>query len=198
MSTNDFDRQRALGRLGELLVSRYLQSVGFGVLPSYDYSGVGNNKAPRLQFAQRGLVVPDLDCARSGARVWLEVKTYERAAYNRKRRADVHGIKSQHHAHYLEVEETTGNPAWVLFLEVETGALLTGKLSDLPWFACQCGGCESGRRCRVPNGPQIYVERRELRLMHTFDSTAMAPIRQEWSEARDDAPPVHEQKECLS
>lgn len=176
----DFDRQRALGRLGERLVSRYLQSAGYGVLPSYDYSGEGDNKAPRLEFLEYGLVVPDLDCARAGSRVWLEVKTYERAHPNRSRGIRVHGILRRHYQHYLQVEEATGNPAWLLILEVESGVLLAGKISLLPWLACQCGGCRGGQRCRVPHGPQVYVDRRELRRIHTFPPAAMLPIRRAW------------------
>ena len=179
---SDFDRRRELGRLGERLVSRYLQSAGFGVLPSYEYSGAGDNKAPRLQFIDRGLVVPDLDCARAGSRVWLEVKTYERAVFNRSRCADVHGIHRRHHAHYLQVEAATGSPAWVLILEVETGALLAGKIAELPWFDCQCGGCRAGGRCRVPRGPQVYVDRQELRQIHAFAPAAMLALRRAWRE----------------
>src|SRR5690606_40649353 len=69
------------GRNGERLVAELLQSRGWYVIPSYDYSGEDGDKPPRLQGAVDAFPLPDLDVARDGQRRWAEVKTKKRADY---------------------------------------------------------------------------------------------------------------------
>src|SRR5690606_34450197 len=69
--TAEFQR----GRTGERLVAELLQSRGWYVIPSYDYSGEDGDKPPRLQGLREAFPVPDLAIARDGIRSWAGVKT---------------------------------------------------------------------------------------------------------------------------
>ena len=75
MKPLSFDEKLELGRLGEDLVTGWFKSKGFGVIPSSEFTGKNNDKAPRLHFEARSFVTPDLDVCRNGARYWGEVKT---------------------------------------------------------------------------------------------------------------------------
>jgi len=177
----DFEAQLALGNMGELLVSRWLQSQGCGVLPGYDFSGGDGEKAPRLHFSDGGKVIPDLDVCRSGGRFWVEVKTFWAPAHNRSRGMMVHGVKARLLNEYAEVERATGTPVFVFVLEVESGVLLSAALKSINrvGFACQCGGCRQGRCFSVPRAAR-YWPRSAMAPRHQFSEAEMSPLRTDW------------------
>jgi hypothetical protein len=107
-----------LGRAGELLVSAWLQGRGWFVIPSYDYSGIGRDKAPKMRGIRNSFPVPDLDACRSGDRRWVEVKTKTSAAMYHKTGQYQHGI--EHYVDYVRVQQETGNKAWLAVLETAT------------------------------------------------------------------------------
>src|SRR5690606_14799396 len=125
--TEEFRR----GRNGERLVAELLQSRGWYVIPSYDYSGEDGDKPPRLQGLSEAFPVPDLDIARDGQRRWAEVKTKAAATYTRLTGRLEHGIPKRHYWAYRRVQEITGCEVWLFIYEEQTGDVLCARLDDL-------------------------------------------------------------------
>src|SRR3972149_1435615 len=80
------------GHTGEKIVTEMLQKRGWYVIPSYDFSGPNDDKAPKLQGLGNGFVLPDLDISRNGKRKWAEVKTKDEATFTRITQKLEHGI----------------------------------------------------------------------------------------------------------
>jgi hypothetical protein len=121
----------AKGHNGELLVADKLMQLGYFVVPSYDYSGQENDKAPKMKGLMRSFVLPDLDVSKSGSRKWVEVKTKEDATYTRITQQYEHGIPLRHYRQYLEVEKESGCAVYLAVYEIKTGEVLIGRLSEL-------------------------------------------------------------------
>ncbi len=119
------------GRNAEKHIAQLLQQAGWYVLPSYDYSGEDNNKAPRLQGLTRSLVIPDLDICQEGRRCWAEVKSKTKATWTRINQQWEHGIPRRHYDSYLEVQRLTGCKVWLFIYEEDTGDVLGQELDSL-------------------------------------------------------------------
>jgi hypothetical protein len=130
----DFETQLARARAIEEAVARWCMRRGGMVLPVYDYSGLQDNKAPRLQGlpAKRSLVLPDLLVFRSGRRWWLEVKlkTETTATKIRGGRPET-GIDLRHWRHYAAVQLETGIPVWVLFVHEREAEVRGASIDEL-------------------------------------------------------------------
>ena len=184
MSRVKFESALEIGNMGQELICGFLQSYGYGAISTSEYSGKLGDKAPRLMFEKRGVVLPDLDLCRDGERVWAEVKTYHHPAFNRHHGCDVHGIKSRHRDDYLETEKHSGAMVRLLILEVGSGDLLALRLSEhKPWI-CQCSKCKAGHptECTaqfatggIPNG--AYWPRDLFKHVNTFSDEEMSRIR---------------------
>lgn len=125
--TEEFKR----GRRGEQVVSELLKACGYYIIPSYDYGGEDGDKAPKLQGAQHGYAVPDLDAAHSGRRRWVEVKTKTHAIEYRKKKELRHGIENRLLEHYREVQRITGCPVDICIYELSSGDILKASIDAL-------------------------------------------------------------------
>lgn len=143
MEKRTFDEAREYGYTAERLASELLMERAWGVNPTYEYSGAANDKAPKLRFLHRSYVLPDLDCAKGGKRIWAEVKHYALAPVNRRLGCQVHGIKRRHRQHYLSIQKETGSPVFLLVAEDEASVLLSARLDRLVPYPCQCGPCSA-------------------------------------------------------
>lgn len=183
---SDFAASLSLGRLGEAIVVAWLQRTGWGVIPSYDFTGSDGSKAPRLLFESRGLVVPDVDCCRAGVRRWVEVKTYHHAHPNRILGDRVHGFPGRLLDSYLAVERESGTPVWLFVLEVQTGDLMAARLASLRAHPCQCGPCRGNRpdACGAPLRRGVYFKRSELSRVHSFADDELVGLRTAWPTPR--------------
>ncbi len=130
MKFNETDKYK-LGRTGELLIAKLLQKRGWYIIPSYDYTGEDNDKAPKLQGNMNAFVIPDLDISKAGSRRWAEVKTKTEATFTRITGRLEHGIPSRHYRSYKEVQDITGCEVWLFVYETNTGDVLYGKLDEL-------------------------------------------------------------------
>lgn len=133
MATNDrFEEKLAESREYEIALSRWLQQArNFYVLPTYDYSGLAENKAPRMSGSKHGLIVPDLLAAKDGRFVWFEVKLKTSAALYRKTNTWQTGIPLRHYHHYTELQLLTGALIWLVFIHREEQEVRFGELSVL-------------------------------------------------------------------
>lgn len=179
MGQRSFDANLKLGRLGEELVCGWFRSRGWGTIPSYEYTGKNGTKAPRLMFRNHGLVLPDMDLARSGQRVWAELKTYKETASNRVHGIQVHGFERRLYEDYLSVELETGCKVVLFVLQYGDGKLLVAGLSALTVYPCLCKGCRAGSgfcSARIKRG--VYFDQEEFRVIHRFEPSELVEIRE--------------------
>lgn len=186
-----FQAARDLGRIGEELAEWWFQTKGWGSIPVYDYSGLANDKAPKLMFETRGVVVPDLDIMQNGRRKWCEVKTYHHAHRNDRHKCLVHGIEKRLFDHYLDVQEESGCEVLLAVLEVSTGDLLVRSLNRLVTrLPCQCGCDLNPRNCRTRIKAGVYFPRREFDVVHTFtNESRFVELRAKWPTPPSARPP---------
>jgi len=171
-----FTASIARGRIAEHIVARWLRDRGWSIVPSYDYTGSDGGKAPRMTGRDRSHVIPDLDVARSGTRMWCEVKAYQRAVINRQHQLLVHGIKGAHYHDYLSVERETGTRVYIMIIELDSGVLLGAPLATLTTWPCLCEGCRSGRFCRAPISRGVYWSREQMVEVHRFPAGELSDL----------------------
>lgn len=123
------------GRTAERLVATIIQEDGGLVIPSYDYSGSDNNKAPRLQGLDNSYVLPDLDISYYSVfnyeRTWVEVKAKRTIMYFRNLKREEHGISFLHWKDYLEVQRITKTPVVLFIYEEPTQLILYEYINEL-------------------------------------------------------------------
>lgn len=112
----DFLDAVARARVIERMVSEWLQARGWLILPVYDYSGLAENKAPKLLSKKLSLVTPDLLGARNGESRWVEVKWKSRADFTRMSQRMETGVDARLWNNYLLVQKETGIPVWIAFV----------------------------------------------------------------------------------
>lgn len=115
------------GRDGERAIADLIRRRGGYIVPSYDYSGLANDKPPRLHGLHCAYAIPDLDIATKQGRIWLEVKTYTRPTFYRKIGEWQHGIRSRLWRHYCDVERLTHTPVWICVYELESQEVLVAR-----------------------------------------------------------------------
>lgn len=120
------------GQTGSRIVADRLKALGWYVIPSEDYSGQEDNKAPSLVgFADR-YVTPDLDVSKAGTRKWVEVKTKKQPSPGRVLKGPCHGFRLRHLENYRRVQAITGAQVFLAVYEECSGDVLIRKLDDLP------------------------------------------------------------------
>ena len=112
-----------------------LHKRGWYVIPSYDFSGPNDDKAPKLQGLGNGFVLPDLDISRNGKRKWAEVKTKDEATFTRITQKLEHGIPLRHFRDYKIVREITGCEVFLFVYEIRTGDILYASLDNPDFLA---------------------------------------------------------------
>jgi hypothetical protein len=126
-----FVQRLAFGRTAEETIARILQHrYGCHVVPVYDYSA--GDKAPRLQGAHGGYVVPDLDVSKNGDRSWVEVKAKNNAGSRTWLTGRVeHGFSWRLFQQYQMVQQITGTRVYIIILETHTNDILYQSLDQL-------------------------------------------------------------------
>ena len=112
------------GRAGEHIVAKWFRARGWHVTPSYDYSGEGGNQAPRMSSAFSAYILPDLDVAGDGRRMWIEVKTKAEPTLHRITNTLEHGIPMRLFKEYKAIELVTGAEVYLVIYEECSGELL--------------------------------------------------------------------------
>lgn len=109
-----------VGRVGESLISRWLQKRGCVVVPAYEIE-INQGKGPRVFLSTGQLVAPDLLCIKPGESItWIEAKHKTVFSWYRKRQRWETGIDHRHWLDYCKVEEKTKLPVWLMFLHRES------------------------------------------------------------------------------
>lgn len=130
---SDFEDRLAESRVYEEGMAETLRRKQWYVLPTYDYSGKGDSKAPKLLAPPgvRDLVLPDLLAWTGRMARWVEVKLKRRADLFRKTNTLVTGFSRRLWGHYQEVQLLTGVDVFVAFIHLDEGEVRGGTLHDL-------------------------------------------------------------------
>lgn len=111
-----FDRQLAVGRVGESLIARWLRSRGHSVMPVYEIEKP-EGKGPRLFLASVDLIAPDMLAFKGTGARWIEAKSKGAFTWHRVTGRYVTGIDLRHYLDYLQVDEASPWPVWLMFLQ---------------------------------------------------------------------------------
>jgi hypothetical protein len=143
---SNFDEKKEVARGYEkALASWYQRKFGAHVLPTYDYSGLQDDKAPRLIGIDDGIVIPDLLVCCDGKTVWVECKWKSHADFNRKRQIRVTGISARHYEHYTRVKLISGCRVMLMFLHIAEEEMRGGEIDSLPAISHRYDGLKMGR-----------------------------------------------------
>lgn len=162
MAINDyFEAKLAESRKYEVALSNWLQARDFWILPTYDYSGLADDKAPRLLKLDRGLIVPDLLAAKDGRFQWFEVKLKSCAALYRKTNTWQTGIPRRHYLHYRELKLATGALIWIVFIHRQENQVRCGEIG-------QMRVSQTDERNVMSRGGMTFFAWNELKYLMTF------------------------------
>ncbi len=176
----NFERQLAVGQLGEGVISRWLQSRGHAVFPAYQME-MHTGKGPQLFAATGDLVLPDLLTFRGGKVHWFEAKRKTCFTWHRISQRWTTGIDLRHYGEYQEVANRTALPVWLLFYHPEAVPSPADAAHGCP-AACPTGlfgndiailaECESHRSDRHGRSGMVYWAHESLRLLAPIDEVA--------------------------
>lgn len=136
----DFQAKLAAARLDEIRFSNYVRTRNRRyVVPTYDYSGQGENKAPKLLAPPgcKDLILPDLLELGHGLQRFYEVKSRNWQRWET-------GISTRLWNHYREVQGRTKIPVFLCFLHEKEDELRVGSIGGLTSHARQYFGTKMG------------------------------------------------------
>ena len=167
----------AKARVTERTVAAWLMSKEWLVLPTYDFSGKSDDKAPKLmaESPDESLVIPDLLCARRGEVRWVEVKEKDSASYTNITGRFETGISLRLWEHYQKVRAATGAPVWIFFAHNKEDEVRCGEIATLSPKKRIYGGTRMGRAGMVffPYHELVFVCRlSDLRARFPFREAA--------------------------
>ena len=89
------------------------------------------NGGPRMEDAQNGVVLADLQLYRGVRAGWVEVKSKSRSMFYRNWNRHEHGIDRDKMREYWRLQSETGQTVYLLICEAESGDVLMQSLSTL-------------------------------------------------------------------
>jgi len=131
MSAAEFKAAVEKARVYERGLADWLGRKGWHVLPVYDFCGLAEDKAPKLQTDGSGLVLPDLLVCRDGRACWLELKQKQRATLHRMSGVLETGISLRLWGQYRAVKAVSGLQVWLVFAHVEEDEVLAQEIDML-------------------------------------------------------------------
>lgn len=145
----------------ERAVARAIMARGVLVLAAYDFSGLSDNKAPKLEAfsSLESLVVPDLFVARQGRSSWVEVKWKGGAFLFRKTRELETGINLRLWDQYQQVRSATGARVFLVFVHERERLTTCDEIEQLR---------EIGPRCSKASPSMPAMANWPLRLLTPF------------------------------
>lgn len=147
----DFDNQYEWASLREMGVASFLRDRGWFTLPTYDYSGKQDDKAPILHGPTSKLIIPDVLAFKAKSARWFEVKAKTEATFHRKTQVWETGFSLRHWEHYRQVQTETGIDVLVFFVHDNkkpgdgNGEVRFASLNDLDRMRREYNGDKMGR-----------------------------------------------------
>lgn len=125
-----FDERLTFGQLGESQIARWLRDRGNRVLPVYEKE-IDTGKGPQLFLPDNvQLIAPDLLVFNHENIWWIEAKHKSVFTWHRLTGRWTTGIDLRHYHDYLQVNEITPFPVWLLFLHSKDRCV---DRPDEPW-----------------------------------------------------------------
>jgi hypothetical protein len=151
--SDDFRVKLDAARRWEIAMARWVRARGWFVLPTDEFSGRGDTKAPKLLAppGQRDFVLPDLQCFRFDGAVraqWLECKWKHEASEFRKGGYRTTGFSLRLAKQYEEVERLSRQRVVLVFLHEKEREVRAAALADLSraWSHDYAGTNMPGRK----------------------------------------------------
>lgn len=128
----NFEQRLEFAKQFEKAVAAWLQRRGWLVLPTYDFSGKDDDKAPKLMAQQwsKSLIVPDLLACR-GETHWVEVKYKTHAEWTWMTQRYETGLNLRLWDHYREVWRVSGIKIWIVFVHRDEAEMRCGDIEYL-------------------------------------------------------------------
>lgn len=129
-----FQEQRAHSAKAERFTAHWLlrRVPEARILPTYDFSGQANDKAPRLEGRFGKLIMPDLLLMfPAGTSRWVEVKLKTETTLHRKSGVINTGFPLRHWRDYRNVEKATGSQVVVIFIHLREAKARAATLGQL-------------------------------------------------------------------
>lgn len=129
-----FAEQVDASRQWEVRLGDFLRRRGWFIVPAYDFSGKGEEKAPKMLAPpnKRSLVLPDLQCfSQRHANRWIEVKVKDHAEWYRIGQHLTTGFNLRHWDHYHRVEELSAAEVTVVFVHESEREIRAATLTQL-------------------------------------------------------------------
>ena len=178
------------GQAAERQVAAILRGRDYYVIQSSDYSGPPTDEhAPRASSETHRLILPDLDVARRGQRLWAEVKGKTQPTFTHSTRSSDHGIGLRHYQAYRQMQQEFGCFVLIFIVEFRSELVLLESLDDLggPSDACRHRGpYRTYTGPFMDSGGMIFWPRTAFRtriqfneLPGLFDSRIPLPFEQE-------------------
>jgi hypothetical protein len=147
-------------------VAAWLMRRGCRILPVYDYSGLGENKAPKLQAfsAQDSLITPDLLVARRGLLQWCEVKWKDHAEHTILTNEYETGIGQYLFAQYRLVKHVSGARVFIVFAHRQENVITCNELDDLSSI-----GARAYNEDKMDRGGMWFWPLRKLHVLAKYD-----------------------------
>lgn len=114
-----FQKNLAVGKVGESLIAKYMMSRGHAVLPVYEIEK-SSGKGPQLFSQKENMVAPDMLVFTSKGVKFIEAKHKSVFTWHRITSRWVTGIDLRHYQDYIRISERTGIPVWLLFYHRES------------------------------------------------------------------------------
>jgi hypothetical protein len=162
----EFRTKLDAAREWEKRLAAWVRGLGYYVIPTYDFSGVGESKAPKLLAppGSQDLVLPDLLCWKDGRSRWLECKWKTEASFYRKGGYLTTGISTRLWSHYERVEKLTSSEVVLAFLHEKEGVIRGGSLAE----------------CRAAHSHIDPTDRMQRGGMHFFRFDDAEPLTPKW------------------
>jgi hypothetical protein len=140
------------------MVERFFRERGDYIIPTDEYSGWRNDKAPLAHGPYNSLIIPDLDTFSNGRRRWVEVKTKRDSTLTRMSGQYEHGMPLKHYYAYQSVQRESGCVVCLAVYEIATGMLLFSAIDDLG----------EGRHAWMAGEWHIFFPRDKFEVLHEF------------------------------
>jgi hypothetical protein len=114
-----FAANLAVGKVGESIISRYMQARGNAVLPVYEIEK-SQGKGPQLFSVGKQFVAPDMLVFTANGAMFIEAKHKTVFTWHRSSQQWTTGIDIRHYGDYLRVAKETRLPVWLAFFHSES------------------------------------------------------------------------------
>ncbi len=115
-SSAHFSKQLQIGKTGETEIATWLLGRGHGVLPIYEIAE-NQYKGPALYSGDNTIIAPDMMTIKNGKVLFVEAKHKEGFTWYRRTASWQTGIDIKHFNEYMQIEDVTKIPVWILFLQ---------------------------------------------------------------------------------